>query len=205
MEQILIYTDRARTMNFEQSVEQVAERSNQMTDLFHEYQDFRRIETYDDFLELLRDPVAMFDTALVTSADLKTMGRKLKPDPERVAELFGIDRDNYIIQTNEGITYDEFIGYNDYLTFDNGRICVNDLKVKEKIKQFQYYASTPGQVQSMKHFQELVKVLNRHFNLGFCGPALLKQMSNLLGFRYDESEFRILLNEETLINLLQNK
>ena len=72
-EKKLIYTDTSRG-NFERYIYQTIERANQLIDAWHSFQPRNIIQTYDQAIELIKDPGEAMDRLLLSAVDIKVIG-----------------------------------------------------------------------------------------------------------------------------------
>jgi hypothetical protein len=139
MEKIVLNENREQVMAFKRSVQDVIERSNELINRWHLFQDFQQISSYADFLELIRDPVGLLDKLLIGAVNIKSIGTA-KLNPEVIASMLNIDRESWVsiiegkqVKTDcipcrsmkirkgkKAITLMEFQQYQEYITFQAG-------------------------------------------------------------------------------------
>lgn len=216
--QINVNATRIQSQDFERNVENVMIRCNELIDQFHNFQPWKKIAFIEDFIKLCQDPAGLFDQLLIENSGFKTAGTN--PDPEKIAQLISVDRTNWlnlvagkplkteckpchqvmIRQGQSAVSYQIYKDCKSYLTFDNGVFDINDDAVKEKRESFKIYASTPQQIKTVRHFQELSDCLNYHLSQGFCGPSVIQECAKLLDLRFVEN--RTYLNDELISGLI---
>ena len=182
-EKQLIFTDTGKQQNFLREVEAVKNEASALVQIFEDFQEFKKIDTLAEFEQLCSDPVGFFDATIKNNVALQMKGGR-QPDPEVLAELFGIDRLSYIqvikglpvsenclpCQTSKvikkagkpALTYSKFHLYKNYLFFEAGAFNLNTEAIAAHLEQFKTFASTPAQLAVLKHWQSLVDLLNEH-------------------------------------------
>lgn len=185
-EKNLIFTDTGKQQNFLREVEAVKNEASALVQIFEEFQEFKKIETLEDFEQLCSNPEQYFDETIRGNVSLKMTGGR-QPEPTVLADLFGIDRENYIrvitglpitesckpCQTSKvikkagkpALTYSKFHLYKNYLFFEAGAFNLNTEAIAAHLEQFKTFASTPAQLAVLKHWQSLVDALNEHDKL----------------------------------------
>lgn len=180
---ILIYSDSGKRNEFIKSVNDTMQKANNLIQLFNSHQDFRKIETLQDFEALHADPLGVFDKTILQNIDISAKGNK-QPDPSVLSALFQIDRPGYMaaVGQSEPINADcpdcakktqtikvsriknnaEYNLYAEYLFFINGLFCLNNKAINEHCDIFNIYAESPDQISLLKHWLEVCKVLNDH-------------------------------------------
>ena len=88
-----------------------------------------------------------------------------------------------------------------YLLFDSGRFYLDEAVLKSAQNAFKIYAVTDQQIRTVKHYRELVDILNFHLVSGLTGPATIQKVADLLNLRFVEN--KVYLNEENLIGLIK--
>ena len=94
-DKILIFEDKGKQQTFLKDAEAVRDAANTLALTFQDFQPFKIVSTLEDFELLCSDPVSFFDETLKENVTLKMTGNR-QPDPQVLADLFGIDRKNYI-------------------------------------------------------------------------------------------------------------
>jgi hypothetical protein len=186
MEKILVYEDRGKQQAFRKDAEAVKNAANALIQTFEEFQEFKRITTLAEFELLCSEPVEYFDETIKANVSLKMIGGR-EPDPAILAELFNIDRQNYIsiikgLPVTEGckpcqqlkvikkarkpaLTYLEYEHYKNFLLFEAGSFNLNTEAIADRLEKFKAFAETPAQLSTLKHWQSLVDTLNKHDEL----------------------------------------
>ena len=219
MESILINENRSAVKEFQRTIDTVITRGQDLIDTFHAFQNFKKIKSVEDFYKLLESPAEYFDEILINNVELKATGN-LRPNAELVAKMFDIDRDNFlnltsglpisegcepckrtkIIKGQRSISLGQYQQYIQYILFNEGILSVNEPAVLERKEQFKKYAKSPEEIKLVKHYHDLVTILNEHMNQGLCGPANIQEVATLLNLRIVEN--KVYLNEEILTGLL---
>lgn len=212
-ERKLIFTDTGKQQTFLQEVEAVKNDASALVQIFEDFQEFKKIGTLQEFEVLCSDPVQYFDETIKGNVSLKMTGGR-EPEPTVLADLFGIDRQNYIrvikgLQITENckpcqqskvikkagkpaLTYSKFLLYKNYLFFEAGAFNLNTEAIASHLEQFKTFASTPAQLSLLKHWQSLVDVLNEHDKLyGISSKETIAKGLNLHLERAIEGAFMI--------------
>ena len=213
-EKILLNENKEQALTFQRSVQDVIERSNELINQWHQFQDFQQISSYADFKELIRDPVGLLDKFLIGSVNIKAIG-PTKLNPEVIASMLNIDRESWVsiiegkqvktdcipcrkMKIRKGkmaITLQEFQQYDKYLVFQAGRFVDNKSEVKEHQKAFHVFVESPEQIATYNHWQELVKILTEHKKRGYVGNTGLKTIAELTGLRYVPDLGQVFIDE----------
>jgi hypothetical protein len=220
MESILISENKSAVADFQRSVDLVLERSQELVDQFHQFQSWSRIRTIADFIQLVNDPADYFDMVLINNTELKSTGN-LRPNPALVADLFNIDRISWqnlvaglpiseecepckrtkIIKGQRSISLAQFQQYQQYLIFQEGRFYADEPAIQAKKEGFKKYAQSPQEIKLVKHYQELVAILNSHIKQGFAGPTAMSEIAKLMNLRFVDNQ--VYMNNELLTGLLK--
>ena len=178
----MIYTDNHKRATFEKAVNETIEGCNNLTEAYHSFQPFDRVTSREDFEELARDPEGTFDRVLIANVNLNA-GYGIKPDPATAAQLFNIDRPNYlnlvagmpivwddcqpckksrIKKGQRAISFERYRTYSPFMRFDGGEFVANPEAIEDKLKSFDVYAVTEEQKAIYIHFTDLITILNCH-------------------------------------------
>ncbi len=210
---IKVYEDKKKAVDFDASIDNCIDRCNQLIDIWHEFQPFKRITTVEDFEAVAEDPAKAFDQLLIESVQLKASG--LTADPEQVAKLFSIDRTNYMnlvagrsVRIDDcipcqrakvkagktAISLSEYESYKAFVTFDQGEF-VRDYDATEDFKKrFTTYATTDAQIAVVNHFADLVRILNAHdakYTISNKDKTVIAKALHLYLTQADHGEFMI--------------
>lgn len=225
-ERILIFTDINKQTDFENSVEVTQQGANDLIQIFESFQGYKKIRSLDDFETLVQNPLSMFDDALQTNVEFKETGGK-KGNPEVIAKLFDIDRDNFINivkgqtitegsckpcsklkikQSGKGvINYSNFRQYHEFLIFDQeSRFSINEDAVSEKKEIFNYYAESLKQIECYYFWTNATETLNELSKRGLFGE--LNAFSKLLNGRitYSHQAGKFSVDQQTLLFEIQS-
>lgn len=227
MDKILIYTDTHKRATFEKAVIEVIEGCNELIEVFQTFQPFTRVTNWQDFEKLVIDPEGTFDNVIIANVNLNA-SFGLKPDPATAAQLFNIDRKNYlnlvagfpivwddckpcqkakIKKGKRAISFERYRAYSDYIIFEGGEFVPNPEAIEAKIQTFDVYAETPEQLSIYNHFTELVSVLNRHDTLyPMSGPSK-ENLTKMFGLMIERPPYegKLLINDEQMRNLIFQK
>src|SRR5690606_12337355 len=118
MDKILINENRGQSLAFEGSVQKAIKKLNALIDQFHQYQTWQKIESESDFLKLIGDPVTYFDEVMISNSGINA---STKLNPEVVAQLLNVDRDNWLEYVNATSTASSMDYDKDYMTFRDGK------------------------------------------------------------------------------------
>ena len=94
-ERILIHTDRNKQAEFEQNIEDVQSEANRLINTFEAFQPWKRITTLDEFILLVTNPMDLYNKTLQANSGINIAMTGLKPEPQMVAKILGLDYDNY--------------------------------------------------------------------------------------------------------------
>lgn len=219
MGKVLLNEGREQAANFQRSVLDVMSRANELIAQWHQFQDFHTVKTYDDFLSLIEDPVAMMDRLLISLVDIKIAGGKTKINAASLAPMLGIDYESWLnlvagkpikldcepcrktkIRKGQSvISLQEFRQYEKYITFQNGRFVDNKTVMEEHQMSFQVFAETPAQKATFDHWAKLAEVLNEHKRRGHLGAAAMKTIADLTGLKYVYDTGELYIDEQKVL------
>ena len=221
---ILVSTDNNALSTFKKDVTDVCDRSNELITLFHAFQKWERIKTIEAAEELMSDPQKAFDAAIIRNVQVTASG--LTVDPEQAALLFNVSRSEFLnlcaglsipddsqcvpcqqVKIRKGkrvISLNEFNRYRDYLTFTTaGFFTVNTTAVDADLDRFNYYISTPEEVEIYNLYHDTVKLLNRITELSPITPAERQTIKTALKLHLSEGHAgSFMVNTETLKNAI---
>jgi|GEM_PF-1003218 hypothetical protein len=180
---ILIYTDNHKRATFEKAVNETIEGCNSLIEIYHTFiEPFDRVASREEAEILIRDPEGTFDNALIANVNLSA-GHGIKPDPKTAAQLFNIDRPNYlnlvagfpivwddckpcqkakIKKGQRAISFERYRTYSPFMRFDGGEFVANPEAIEDKLKSFDVYAVTEEQTAVYNHYTDLITILNCH-------------------------------------------
>ena len=222
MERKLIYTDTNLIAGLKKDVARVCEASNNLIEVFNNFQTFEVITDPEQFMELCRDPKAYFDRAITENIEVKATGN-LKIDPARGASLFGIHRSEYLnlvsglsipdeggckpcgrVKIKRGrraISLYEFTQYQKYLFFEAGSFKVLEDVVEGDTGKYSIYAEPGPELEGVELFNELVAILNSFDGLYGLPSNIKKDVANALHLHLERGmEGSFMLNSEYLKN-----
>ncbi len=217
---VLIFHDVNKESDFFTKVDTVAERANALCNIFESFQSWKRITTLEEFEWLIRDPAAAFDEVLTKSVKISVEG-DIPVVPEQLALMLGIDRVNYMNilegrivtsdctackkirykQVPRVITVQEYEKHKAYLTFTSGGFIADEAALEASQERFRVYAETPKQLDILKHWEELVRIINEHdkrYGFNTTDKVIMSKAFHLLLSRGMEGEFQ--LNKEYIKN-----
>lgn len=224
-ERVLVYFDKNKASKFEAEVEATQQGANDLIHIFESFQSYKKITSLDDFETLVSDPLGLFDDALQTNVSFQESGGK-KGNPEVIAKLFDIDRDNFINimkgqtviegsckpcaklkvkQLGKGaIKYSSFRQYQEYLIFDAGHFSIDETEVEQKKETFSYYATTPKQIECYNFWYNATETLNELNKRGLGGDPndFSKLLQNRIIFSFQAGKFGVDL--QTLLFEIQS-
>ena len=197
---ILIYSDRAASEKLERNVNEVAEACNSVVEIFESFQEWKKITTHSEWLELVGDPGEYFDEVLLSNVNMSAGGRK--PDPETAAKLFSVDRENYLSMVagkrivdpeckpcqkmkirkgTSAISINNYQQFESLLLFNSGHFTINEETITLKQEEFKIYLQTEKQHKYYDHFVSLAKILNEHIEINKLGTAQIDQLKSITG------------------------
>lgn len=196
---ILIWNDKNAGNAFEKDVISTAEKCNSLIEAFQSFQDWKKIDTLQDWIDLVTDPGKYFDKTVLTNVSLSTGGRT--PEIESLCKLIGIDRENFLnITSGKSIVESEckpckklklkkgqtaislsvYKQYQEYLIFNSG-FTINEETVLKQKEGFKIFAETEKQLKYYSHFVDLAKILNEHIELNKLGNTQIDQLKSMTG------------------------
>ncbi len=209
MEKQKIWVDRNREANFLISLQDVKERSNELITQYNSLQNWEKINTLENWLDLVSDPEAYFDRALHENIKVEGTGGKL-PNAEKLAELFDIPREAFMnivqgvsfniegckpckaqrLKIRKGkhcITLSEFTSYQNFLLFSPEGFTQDENKVKEGLKTFEKYTENSQELELYNYWVSIVDLLNSQVKKGYWGPQKLQEGCKLFGLKYADN------------------
>lgn len=221
-ERILIYEDNGKRQAFLKDAEATRDAANALILTFQEFQEFKKISSLEDFERLCSDPVQFFDETIKAGVSLKIDGGR-QPDQQILADLFGIERQNYISVINglpitedckpcktstvikrrgkPALSYCEYNSYRSFLTFEIGAFSLNTEVIAYHLEEYKAFAETAEEVTLYNLFASLVRQLNEYITLYPIGGTDRQQIAKALRLQLTkgmEGDFR--LNDEYLKN-----
>ena len=198
-EKILLFTDKQRISELQRDIEDAKERSNQLIRTFEKFQPWKKITAFDTWLDLVSDPVATFDTAILNNVSLATTGG-LTPNPAVLAQVFNIDREGFIASVKKLISLQEFKQFSKYLIFQNRGFAVAQKSVEKEMERYNYFIENDRQRAVYDHWQGLCDILNDHCKRGYIGSATLSQAGQLVGLRFVPDMIKLFVDERAILS-----
>ena len=225
MDRILIYSDKHKRATFEKAVIEVIEGCNELIEVFHSFQPFARVTTWEDFEKLVIDPEETFDNVIIANVNLNA-GFGIKPDPATAAQLFNIDRPNYLnlvagmpIQWDDckpcqkakikkgkrAISFERYRTYSPFMRFDGGEFVANPEAIEDKLKSFDVYAVTEEQKAIYIHFTDLIEKLNVHATQYPLPDTAKENIARALNLQLSQGiAGHFVMNKQHVSNLIAN-
>lgn len=227
-EKVLIFYDSQKAGDLDRNVELTQQGANDLIQIFESFQSYKKIQTLDDFEKLVINPLSMFDDTLQVNVSFKESGGK-KGNPAVIAQLFDIDRDNFINivkgqtviegsckpcsklkikQSGKGvINNSSYKQYQQYLIFDEGHFSIDETAVDKKKESFNYYAETPQQIDCYNFWINATETINELSKRGLFGEpnAFSKLLNGRITYSYQAGKFSV--DQQSLMNeifLLKN-
>ena len=213
-EKILISTDNGRISEFKKAVTTTADAANNLIELYNTFNLWERIDTEEAFLKLVADPKQYFDDTLLRNIQINTGGKA--PNPEVLAQLVGIHRDEFLNATaglpltsedcepcrkiakqipgKKAVSKYQYEQYRDYLLFTDGTFSVNETKVNENLGKFDFYAETEEEIRVYRLHHDTVKMLNEYTTLSPISTAQRETIKTALKLRLSQGhqgEFQV--------------
>ena len=222
-----IYFDRSGAVAFEKSVIETAERCNDLIQIFENFQEWQKINTFDDWLDLVSDPKAYFDKVLFSNVDLKITGARL-PDPAVLAKLLAVERDSFMnlvagfpiadpdcvpcqkMKIRKGtiaIRPEHFQLYENYLIFNSGNFTINEETIAIHKDSFKVFADTPAKMEIINFWQSLCDTLNLYhekYHISADNKVLISKALKLQLSEGTEGRF-IVNNQAVSLEILNTK
>jgi hypothetical protein len=213
---ILIYEDRKSANLFEQSCIDTMNECNSLIELFENFQPWQTITTHADWLELVTSPQTYFDTVLLANVKMSATDDR-KPDPGVLAQLFNIDRENWLnitsgkvineseckpckkLQLKRGRTVISLSGYisdKDYLIFDSGLFSLNTDAIEKHKLSFNTYLENEKQSEYYTHCKRLAEILNQEIVISKLGPVQIQELAKIFGLQILDG--RLILNDRKI-------
>ena len=179
---IQIAYDKKAAADFDAGVTDAVKRCNELINAWDEFMPFLRCNDLTTFEQIVTAPGQMFDRLLIENVQM-TANKGLKPSPQQVALLYDIDRMNFynlvegkpiriencvpcqrakVKPGKQAISLSEYRRYAPYMIFSEGEFIVDTAAAADYKKKFEIYATTPAQVAVATHYDNLVKLLNKH-------------------------------------------
>ena len=217
-EKILISQNRDAGILFRRDCENVMNRANDLIRHFQIFQQWKKIETLNDFIELVADPGALFDKVLLSNVNISVTGN-IKLVPEKVADLLGIHRAEYLnlvaglpidetyckpcqkakIKKGErSISLHEYEGLQEYLIFSNGLFELDEPAIQSKAESLAIYATTPEQIETYNHWMNLCNMINEHKKRGLLATDDFQGFAKKLGLSFSFGDYLFHCNEMQL-------
>lgn len=210
---VLVYEDRNSATNFEKSVIDTMNDSNQLIELYESFQDFQKIKQLSQWIELVTDPGGYYDKTIFNGLDLK--GSKL-PDAGMIAKMYNLDRENYLnattgktlttdcvpckkLKLKRGRTAISLSGYRsdkDYLIFDSGRFYLNTDAIEKHKLSFNTYLENERQSEYYTHCKRLAEILNQEIAISKLGPVQVQELAKIFGLQILDG--RLILNDRKI-------
>lgn len=208
MSKIFIRKDSGAEATFLKGLYDTFSRGNQLISLFNENQPFQKIESMMSFTALVNDPVSFYDSILTENIQ---HDNRLNVDPGKLAELYGIPRNDYLIglgftpqqaskchncQDDTDLTVklntlspEQFSEYSEFIFFKSGKLQINTQKVEEHKDGFNIYAESPEALRLVQHYESLCHTLNEameHHHNG--GQSNLQTLAKMFGLKILENK-----------------
>lgn len=188
--QKIIFRDKKGEASFLQSLQEAKDRCNELITVFTEFQPWQKIETLNDWINLITDPEGFYDRVLLENISLNVPALgKAKPNVEKLAELFDVPREAYMniirgIRLNESncvpcrkktvrirtavpaISLFEYQKYSGLLRFDAGSFIVDEDERREHLKSFNKYPESEAELERYEYWHNLADYLNSHLSDG---------------------------------------
>jgi hypothetical protein len=205
-----IWYDKNGAEAFERDVLEELQRCNELADLAEAFQPWQKITSIEDWRDLATDPAGWFDAVLLSNVTLSTGGRQA--DPEALARLISIERDNYLNAVagkpvadgcvpcqktkfrkgSMAISLNQFNQYKDFLIFDEGRFHLNRDTIKRHKETFKVVLNTDIKVNYYSHYQDMARILNEHIEVAKLGTESINHLSKICDLQ--------LLNGKLIVN-----
>lgn len=221
MEKILIRRDGGAEAKFLKAVDDTVKKGNELIELFNSTQDFKRIDTLEEAVGLISDPLEYYDQVLI---DNISHDKRLQVNMNSLAELYNIPRKEFLMgigipedqvakcQTCGGgpekvlpklktLSLRQYTEYSQFLLFKNGDFVINTQAVEDHSESFNIYASAPGQIEVYNHYKSLTETLNKAIEFHKLGPVKIEQLANMFGFQILGN--KLLINELTLAETIK--
>ena len=228
MKQKEIYYDKSGAEAFEKSVIKTAESCNSLIETFESFQDWQKINTLQEWIELVSNPGEYFDKILLTSVNLSTGGRQA--NPEVLANLVSVDRENYLNITSgkaiieseckpcqkmrlkkgaSAINIYQYQQFENYLVFNAGNFTLNEESVSAHKNSFKVYADTPAKSEIIDYWQSLCDTLNLYHDRYHISADNKIQISKALKLQLSEGvDGRFVVNNQAvsyeILNVKEN-
>ena len=181
----LVYFDNGRFQEWQKSISKTVGMANSLIDKWNKIQRWSKITDRDSAIRLLDDPVLMLDQAIMENVNTDLFG-KVKPDLNKVAEFFSIDRQSWqtSCKSYDTISLDSFLRVEKYTDFEFGRFKINPESMSAKKDSFSVFAENEREQANLKHLQDLVTILNNHLKRGYISTTNMQVVCNSLELQY---------------------
>lgn len=181
MDKVLVFRDLKRADQLRDTVAEVADRCNELTDLFNAFQPWQRITSVAEFEQLVADPAAYFDAVIIENVKITAAGRSV--NAAAAADLFDVDREAFLniaagvpvnnpeckpcakLRMKPGqriITANTYNSYSELLEFVDGLFSPDFAALEREVLKYDLYAETDQQREVVEHFDGLCSILNEH-------------------------------------------
>ncbi len=210
MEKEFIRQDSSKLAEFLKGINDTIFRSNEVIRLFNENQSFKQIETTQELVSLLSDPVQFYDDILLRNI---AHDDRLQVNMTALATLYNVPRDKYLIGLGmtpeqaatcrscggekqalpeiKTLSIDQFNKFSRFLILKAGSLCRNENAIDKHIDSFNVYASTADQIAVLNHWNALVSILNEHSSRYRLGPQQTDQICKTLKLQQLDRKFII--------------
>jgi hypothetical protein len=206
-----IYTNTGKQKEFQKDVADVRDRCNNLIEVYETFQSWQRINTLQDFIELVTDPKNYFDETILQNIEVKNVGTS-RPVPSVLAQMFGVQYNEYLnlvaglpisdpdcvpcgrFKTRKGakaISLFEYEDYADFLLFES-RFDLNTLAISKHLNTFEVNAETPAQIELYNYYINLTETLNEAIARHKIGLANINDLAKIFGLQ--------VLNNKLVIN-----
>jgi len=222
-QRILISTDNGRISEFKKAVTTTADAANNLIELYNTFNLWERIDTEEAFLKLVADPKQYFDDTLLRNIQINTGGKA--PNPEVLASLVGVHRDEFLNATaglpltsadcepcrkiakqipgRKAISKYQFDEYKSYLIFNSRQFTVDVAKVDADLDKFNFYISTPEEIEVYNLYHDTVRLLNQLTALSPIGTAERETIKTALKLHLSQGhQGDFMVNVESMKNAI---
>jgi len=220
MNKRLIRKDTGAESQFMTGLNDTVYRGNQLIRLFNDSQSFKKIESMISFSALVADPVSYYNSILTDNIEHDT---RLNVNPQRLAELYGIPRYEYLLalgMTKEQaskcqscepkditiklkvLSENQLNEFSKFLFFKSGKLEVNNNAVEQHRDSFNIYADSPETLQIIEHYEKLCDSLNSAIEYHKLGTNSMDTLARMFGLQI--LDFKLIPNYYTLSEQVKN-
>ncbi|MFO7656336.1 MAG: hypothetical protein R6W78_04655 [Bacteroidales bacterium] len=195
----LIYSNDVAIQSHSKAVHSLCSNLNAAIASFHQYQPFVRIESEDQAMEFVADPIAHYDNVIIKETGTKRIPG-LKIDVSIICQMYGLNRQKFV----EAVKSIRLVPAQKHLfTWQDASFEVNETVLQADCEQFRTFAETPEQLETLQLWEQLRDILNVHIDREYLSGVFTgQQIAQSTGLRFEKNRFE--LDGKKLAYLIKN-